>query len=314
MEETPPAVRTSSPSPSPVSQLTPPQGSQTPNKSEVPAPESNEPLHSVESRSSEFSPSIHETEWRMLPEFFDGKSPSKNPSVYKYYRDSIVGRFRSNPSRKTTFTEVRRGLVGDVGSIRRVFDFLEIWGLINYTPSSKPLPKEKKEATETLDRKDGSRKICSICKELCGSVCFVADKSDIVLCSRCFVRGNYRAGVHSADFKRVAISDETKTEWTDKETLHLVEAILHFGEDWKKVSEHVGSKNEKDCVARFIKLPFGEQFMGPPEFKEADQLHVECFHNNVAGENPSKQRRLTPLADASNPIMAQMNDSNFQKI
>ena len=36
------------------------------------------------------------------------------------------------------FTRARRGLVGDVNSLQRVFDFLERWGLINWRPRSDP--------------------------------------------------------------------------------------------------------------------------------------------------------------------------------
>lgn len=141
----------------------------------------------------------------------------------------------------------------------------------------------------------------------------VSEQSDVVLCARCFVRGNYRPGLSSTDFKRVDISEETKTDWTDKETLHLLEAVLHYGEDWKKVAEHVGSRNEKECVARFIRLPFGEQFMGPLEvsencmqYQKKEPLGAE--HIQGTGLEPclTKRRRLTPLADASNPILAQV--------
>lgn len=145
------------------------------------------------------------------------------------------------------------------------------------------------------------------------STFYLANQADIILCARCFVRGNYRPGLSSTDFKRVDISEETKTDWTDKETLHLLEAILHYGEDWKKVAEHVGSRSEKDCVARFIKLPFGEQFLGPPEIGEDGKQHdkndqVSPGHEeaDVAVSRPTKRKHLTPLTDASNPIMAQV--------
>nr|CAD1831311.1 unnamed protein product [Ananas comosus var. bracteatus] len=257
---------------------------------------------------------IHETERRLLPEFFDGRFSSRNPSVYKYYRDSIIRQFRAQPWRKLTFTEARRGLIGDVGSVRRVFDFLEEWGLINYTPSAKP--KERREAAaakeeeegDTAERKEGPKRLCTNCRSVCGLTCFTTDKADIILCSRCYVRGNYRPGL--SNFKRVDNMEELKTEWTDKENLHLLEAIVQYGEEWKKVSEHVGSRSAKDCVARFIKLPFGEQFLRPIQDGE-DSGPNRSYESNdeVAAEHGGeslKRRRLTPLADASNPIMAQV--------
>ncbi|PKA55798.1 SWI/SNF complex subunit SWI3B [Apostasia shenzhenica] len=321
------AASASASSPAAGNQSHPTELSQTPEASlitaEIPAPEPSESVPATASTAPDALPAasytitipscsswfswdgIHETERRILPEFFDGKSASRNPSVYKYYRDYIIGRFRANPSRKITFTESRRGLVGDVGSVRRVFDFLEAWGLINYTPSARPLAKEKKDSGETVETKDAPKRICSNCKSLCGTTFFNSEKADMTICSRCFVCGSFRAGLNASDFKRVDVSEETKTEWTDKETLHLLEAILYHGEDWKKVAEYVGSRSERECVARFIKLPFGEQFLGPPEYKENDEVHSGNSNNDIV-EPSSKRKHLTPLADASNPVMAQV--------
>lgn len=128
----------------------------------------------------------------------------------------------------------------------------------------------------------------------------------MTLCARCYVRCNYRVGLSSSDFKRVEISDEGKTDWVDKETLQLLEAVLHYGDDWKKVAEHVTGRNAKECAARFIKLPFGEQFNGPPESAEVD---TELDLQNPT--MPNKRIHLSPLADASNPIMAQVTTSSF---
>ncbi|GMI82418.1 CHROMATIN REMODELING COMPLEX SUBUNIT B, switch subunit 3 [Hibiscus trionum] len=254
---------------------------------------------------------IDSCESRFLPEFFDGRSPSKGPSLYMYYRNSIIKLFRENPSRKITFTDARRNLVGDVGSIRRVFDFLDHWGLINYSASS-ALSKPSKDTASNIKSSDSpslespstaaptpkpsstSRRFCGACKSLCTIACFVCDKHDSTLCARCYVRGNFRVGLSNADFRRVEISDEAKADWSDKETLLLLEAIMHYGDDWKKVAQHVGGRTEKECVAHFVKLPFGEEYLGHPLLDDAE-----------SGFETNKRARLTPLADASNPIMAQ---------
>lgn len=208
---------------------------------------------------------------------------------------------------------MRKTIVGDVGSIRRVFDFLEAWGLINYAgstsrPQLKWEDKETKSAAQGGDSGSGGggdaaaakKRVCSGCKTTCTIACFASEKHDMTLCARCYVRGNYRVGLNSSDFKRVEISEEAKSDWSDKETLQLLEAIMHHGDDWKKVAEHVGGRSVKECVARFIKLPFGEQFDGPPESGELD---TELSLQNAT--LPTKRMHLSPLADASNPIMAQ---------
>ncbi|XP_027356053.1 SWI/SNF complex subunit SWI3B [Abrus precatorius] len=326
----PPPSSTETPPPPPKQPLPPPPPPPTAPKPEAPPSDSKALADAnvivVPGYSRWFSwDSIHQCEVRHLPEFFD--SSSKNPRVYKYYRNSIVKYFRYNPTRKITFTDVRKTLVGDVGSIRRVFDFLEAWGLINYHPSSsltKPLKWDDKEtkpdsasnsSESSAPIKETSKRICSGCKAVCTIACFACDKYDLTLCARCYVRGNYRVGVSSSDFRRVEISEETKTDWTEKETMNLVEAITHFGDDWKRVSQHVPGRTEKECVAHFLKLPFGDQFLhyqhsgvnagdeGCNQLKQHADAESEL--DAVGSAEASKRMRLTPLADASNPIMAQ---------
>ena len=146
---------------------------------------------------------------------------------------------------------------------------------------------------------------------------------DLTLCARCYVRGNYGVGLNSSDFRRVEISEEVKAEWTDKETLHLLEAMMHFGDDWKKVSDYVGGgRSESECVAHFIKLPFGEQFAGTPNTTEVDDKFDQTKDLNDAGfglQNsgtsfPNKRLRLNPLIDTSNPIMAQVKSSILSRM
>ncbi|OIV97547.1 hypothetical protein TanjilG_12304 [Lupinus angustifolius] len=314
--------------PSSSVQPPPPQPPQPPppvKPDPAPSPDTN--IITVPSYSRWFSfDSINECEIRHLPEFFNSNS-SKNPKLYKYYRNSIVKYFRYNPTRKITFTDLRKTLVGDVGSIRRVFDFLETWGLINYLPSSashKPLKWDDKESkaetgsnstdsSSTPVVKVTTKRVCSGCKALCTIACFACDKYDLTLCARCYVRGNYRVGVSSSDFRRVEISEETKTDWSEKESLRLLEAITHYGDDWRSVCQHVGGRTEKDCVSHFLKLPFGDQFLHTQDSavsndngNQLTQLaDAQCDRETVASSESSKRMRLTPLADASNPIMAQ---------
>ncbi|CAM8916000.1 unnamed protein product [Rhodiola kirilowii] len=75
---------------------------------------------------------IHEIERAALKEFFDSSSYTRTPKVYREYRDFIINKFREEPTRRLTFTEIRKALVGDVSLLRKVFGFLERWGLINF--------------------------------------------------------------------------------------------------------------------------------------------------------------------------------------
>ncbi|RVX17765.1 SWI/SNF complex subunit SWI3A [Vitis vinifera] len=90
-------------------------------------------LYTIPIHSSWFSwDEIHEKEKISLKEFFDGSSISRTPKIYKEYRDFIISKYREDPSRRLTFAEIRKSLVGDVSLLHKVFLFLERWGLINF--------------------------------------------------------------------------------------------------------------------------------------------------------------------------------------
>lgn len=78
----------------------------------------------------------HELERRGVPEFFDGRSETKTPEAYAKIRATMMNQYRvaKKAGERLSFTKARRGLVGDVNSLQRVFDFLERWGLINWQP------------------------------------------------------------------------------------------------------------------------------------------------------------------------------------
>ncbi|XP_076891814.1 SWI/SNF complex subunit SWI3A-like [Bidens hawaiensis] len=97
-------------------------------------------LYTIPSSSDWFSwDYIHQIEKTSLPEFFNGTSITRNPRVYKEYRDFIISKFREDPSRRLTLSEVRKSLVGDVNYLLKVFRLLENWGLINYGLSEKAI-------------------------------------------------------------------------------------------------------------------------------------------------------------------------------
>ncbi|GAB2289375.1 hypothetical protein Dimus_023682 [Dionaea muscipula] len=125
------------------------QNHQIPNsKATLPADESPLDLYTIPLSSGWFAwDSIHDTERIALREFFDGSSFTRTPRIYKEYRDFIINRFREDPSRRLLFTDVRKALVGDVCLLRKVFNCLEKWGLINFSIAA------EKQEEEEEDRK-----------------------------------------------------------------------------------------------------------------------------------------------------------------
>lgn len=316
---------------------------------------------------------IHTIERRALPEFFDGYSLSKTPKVYKEYREFIINKYRENPRRVLTFTEVRKMLVGDVNLLRKVFDFLEYWGLINYHVENK-----QQQTIASGDKSPSDSSLSNVKqKEMVAERMAMARlESNATALSETITQGvsgsalsPFQAGplaVRSLDQplstsqatdilsqKDVFASSATTSSpegiidpakdndwlgnWTMEEVLRLLEAIGKFGEDWYRVAAHVGTKSKLDCVLRFIKLPFGDQFtsnigaspnsvsnskaiesrsqLGGDEHK-SNYLSTSSLDGNGANEQfgsdevidepPSKKNRLAPFADSSNPILAQV--------
>ena len=97
---------------------------------------------SAPSNNSWFRPDrVDEVERRALPEFFDGSSSTKTPQAYTKMRNLIVATYREAPNLHLSVTECRRHLAADVGSVVRLHQFLEHWGIINHaTPPEEGRP------------------------------------------------------------------------------------------------------------------------------------------------------------------------------
>lgn len=59
-------------------------------------------------------------------------------------------------------------------------------------------------------------------------------------------------------------------EWTEQETLLLLEGLEIYRDDWNKICEHVGTRTQDECILHFLRLPIEDPyleddggFMGP---------------------------------------------------
>merc|ERR1712013_205854 len=223
--------------------------------------------------------SIHAIEKRHLPEYFNAKNRSKTPEIYLSYRNFMIDTYRLNPTEYLTSTACRRNLAGDVCAIMRVHAFLEQWGLINYqvdmearptamgppptshfhiladTPAGlapvNPPKTPQPSAARTLldlegkrvDRPDPERK-----PDVGGEFGLKTDIYD---------RRN-------AALKRASAAVASR-DWTQQETLLLLEALEMYKDDWNKVCEHVGSRTQDECILHFLRLPIEDPYLEDPE-------------------------------------------------
>lgn len=245
--------------------------------------------------------SIHEVEKRALPEFFNGRNKSKTPEIYLAYRNFMVDTYRLNPTEYITSTACRRNLAGDVCAIMRVHAFLEQWGLINYqvdtdsrptpmgppptshfhilsdtpsglqpvNPPKTPQPSAAKTLLD-LDRTQEGKKA-----ESTEQLSAFGLKLDQYVKKPAALRNKSAASL--------------TRDWTEQETLLLLEGLEMYKDDWNKVCEHVGSRTQDECILHFLRLPIEDPYLEDPE---------------AGGALGPLAYQPIPFSKAGNPIMS----------
>uniref|UniRef100_A0A668A871 SWI/SNF related BAF chromatin remodeling complex subunit C2 n=1 Tax=Myripristis murdjan TaxID=586833 RepID=A0A668A871_9TELE len=212
--------------------------------------------------------SVHAIERRALPEFFNGKNKSKTPEIYLAYRNFMIDTYRLNPQEYLTSTACRRNLAGDVCAIMRVHAFLEQWGLINYQvdSESRPTPMGPPPTSHFHVLADTPSSLVPLqpkasqtpaTQQMLSFPDKVKDKpADL-----------QNFGLRTDMYSKKTGSTKSKSaassmrEWTEQETLLLLEGLEMYKDDWNKVSEHVGSRTQDECILHFLRLPIEDPYL-----------------------------------------------------
>lgn len=70
----------------------------------------------------------------------------------------------------------------------------------------------------------------------------------------------YRYGKRAGLLKNKAAAGVTR-DWTEQETLLLLEALELYRDDWNKVCEHVGTRTQDECILHFLRLPIEDPYL-----------------------------------------------------
>uniref|UniRef100_A0A8U8C226 Uncharacterized protein n=1 Tax=Geospiza parvula TaxID=87175 RepID=A0A8U8C226_GEOPR len=254
---------------------------------------------------------IHVIERRALPEFFNGKNKSKTPEIYLAYRNFMIDTYRLNPQEYLTSTACRRNLTGDVCAVMRVHAFLEQWGLINYQvdPESRPMamgPPPTPHFNVLADTPSGLMPL-----HIPGGSVPLA--GHLGKCPPCWASGEMspsaqqmlsfpeknkekptdlqnfglRTDIYSKKTLAKSKGASAGREWTEQETLLLLEALEMYKDDWNKVSEHVGSRTQDECILHFLRLPIEDPYL----------------ENSDASLGPLAYQPV-PFSQSGNPVMS----------
>ncbi|XP_076340439.1 SWI/SNF- related protein mor isoform X2 [Tachypleus tridentatus] len=226
--------------------------------------------------------SIHAIERRALPEFFNGKNKSKTPEVYIAYRNFMIDTYRLNPTEYVTVTACRRNLAGDVCGIMRVHAFLEQWGLINYqvdadsrpTPMGPPSTSHFHVLVDTpsglqpinpprTQQPSAAQQMLNLDKNKENGDTKSEEKTSTPPIGDNFGLRLDQYAKKNAYMKNKAAATISR-EWTEQETLLLLEALEMYKDDWNKVCEHVGSRTQDECILHFLRLPIEDPYLEDP--------------------------------------------------
>ncbi|KAG7274863.1 hypothetical protein CRUP_012347 [Coryphaenoides rupestris] len=207
---------------------------------------------------------IHEIERRALPEFFNGKNKSKSPEIYLAYRNFMIDTYRLNPQEYLTSTSCRRNLTGDVCAVMRVHAFLEQWGLVNYQvdSESRPLPMGPPPTPHFNVLADTPSGLIPLHHRPPQPVMNFSEKNK----DKPTDLQNF--GLRPDLYAKKNLKGKGPTsgrEWNEQETLLLLEALEMYKDDWNKVSEHVGSRTQDECILHFLRLPIEDPYLESSE-------------------------------------------------
>ncbi|KAH9514332.1 SWI SNF, matrix associated, actin dependent regulator of chromatin, sub c, member 2, partial [Bulinus truncatus] len=215
--------------------------------------------------------SVHAIERRALPEFFNGKNKSKSPEVYLAYRNFMIDTYRLNPTEYLTSTAVRRNLAGDVCCIIRVHAFLEQWGLLNYQVDSESHPSAIGPPTTShfhilSDAPSGITTSNPAKVSQASSAQEICEFNDNKVKEKEETKQDLgTVGLKTDIYGKKSLKDKNSSarvrEWTDQETLLLLEALELYKDDWNKVCEHVGSRTQDECILHFLRLPIEDPYL-----------------------------------------------------
>ncbi|KAJ1679916.1 SWI/SNF and RSC complex subunit Ssr2, partial [Spiromyces aspiralis] len=165
----------------------------------------------------------------------------------------------------------------------------------------------EKPASATAEAQDKSASLlpkkeyfCFTCGANCTKVryhCLKASRQNLNICPSCYLNGRFPGTLSSTDFVKVATTSTAKDtlvgrsaeDWSDQETLLLLEGIEMFDDDWNQIAEHVGTRTREQCILKFLQMPIEDPYEDLPE------------GGNSLG--PLKYAYI-PFSKADNPIMS----------
>lgn len=183
--------------------------------------------------------------------------------------------------------------------------------------STKPTTEEN--AAKAAEAANGSASTgsqsysCATCGTDCTRTRYHSLKDgEYTVCPSCYVSGRFPSTMFSGDFVRLDEesfkhgSTGSGPEWSDQETLLLLEGVEMYDDDWANVANHVATRSKEQCIAKFLQLPIEDQYLSADPAAQLGPLRYQAGVNGIpfeGAENPVMSV-VTFLASAVGPAVA----------
>ncbi|PWN50400.1 hypothetical protein IE53DRAFT_379790 [Violaceomyces palustris] len=168
------------------------------------------------------------------------------------------------------------------------------------------------EAAVSAGAGGAPRYTCDTCGSDCTRIRYHSIKvKDYSLCPSCYLEGRFPTSMYSGDFVRMEDTvfkhaggstggaSGAQDDWSDAETLRLLEGLEMFDDDFTQVAAHVGTRTREQCITRFIQMPIEDKFLD--SVSQADLGPLQFARR----DNPEKDGKpILPFAQADNPVMS----------
>ena len=107
---------------------------------------------------------------------------------------------------------------------------------------------------------------------------------------------------------KLLVTVQTQPEdWSDQETLLLLEGLELHKDRWADIAEHVSTKSQVQCILHFLQLPIEDEFLDELEDKGRKPQGVDGPSEEAGPrQEGAASDDLIPFADTGNPILSQV--------
>ncbi|WVQ81902.1 hypothetical protein IAT38_004029 [Cryptococcus sp. DSM 104549] len=169
--------------------------------------------------------------------------------------------------------------------------------------SSKPVSADDAAKIAAANGTSSAPKPQAFSCETCGADCTATryhslKDGEYTVCPTCFVSGRFPSTMFSGDFVRLDeqafkhASAGAGAEWSDQETLLLLEGVEMYDDDWQAVAEHVVTRSKEQCIAKFLQLPIEDPYLTQDPAADLGPLRYQAGLNGL------------PFEGSENPVMS----------